>query len=107
MKKLILIAASLSLTSGVAFAHGNEEHHEGPCKKIAEACETAGFKKGEHEKNHKGLWLDCIRPLMDGKKVAGVNVTDGEIKACHEMKEKMHGHEHHADKGVDESKNGK
>jgi hypothetical protein len=38
---------------------------EGPCKQIEEACEKAGFVKGEAKEGY-GLWVDCIDPIMKG-----------------------------------------
>jgi hypothetical protein len=46
-------------TSSLTFAK------EGPCKMIRDACEKAGFIKGE-AKIGKGLWADCIDPIMQG-----------------------------------------
>lgn len=53
----------------------------GPCKKIHEACESAGFAKGKH-KEGKGIMWDCMKPLMDGKTVEGVSVTAEDLEAC-------------------------
>ncbi|PWT76753.1 MAG: hypothetical protein C5B46_00730 [Proteobacteria bacterium] len=38
---------------------------EGPCKEIEEACQKAGFVKGEAKEGY-GLWVDCIDPIMRG-----------------------------------------
>jgi hypothetical protein len=58
MKILIALLFPLSLLAA-------QSEHEGPCKQIKEACEKAGFVKGE-AKQGKGLWMDCIDPLMQG-----------------------------------------
>jgi len=39
------------------------DHGPGPCKQIAEACESAGFIKGDWKKGD-GLWRDCVNPLV-------------------------------------------
>ena len=47
-----------------SFAEDKHEK-EGPCKEIKEACEKAGFVKGEAKEGY-GLWVDCIDPIMKG-----------------------------------------
>ena len=60
---LFLIGSSALLSSTIGLA---QEPKEGPCKQIIEACAKAGFVKGE-AKEGKGLWADCINPIMQGK----------------------------------------
>jgi hypothetical protein len=38
----------------------------GPCQKIADACRSAGFIKGDWKKGD-GLWRDCVDPIMQGQ----------------------------------------
>ena len=86
MKKALL--AVLLLTIGANFSTANDEDkHDAkhPCHKIKVACEAAGFAKGGH-KEHKGLWKDCIQPVMAGQAVAGVTVAPADIEACKEKK---------------------
>lgn len=80
---------TLALVCATAHVVAGEEHHEGPCKKLKEACVAAGFKKGEH-KSGKGLHLDCMKPVLEGKTVAGVTVSAEDIAAC-----KVKAAEHH------------
>jgi hypothetical protein len=75
-----LVMGLIVLSSVHAFASHNEEHH--PCKEIKAACEAAGFKKGDHKTNGKGLYKDCLQPIAEGKSVAGVNVTAEQISSC-------------------------
>ena len=58
-----VLAAALIALASTAFAA--EEKAEGPCKEIKEACEKAGFVKGEAKEGY-GLWVDCIDPIMKG-----------------------------------------
>jgi hypothetical protein len=51
-----------------------------PCKKIAEACEAAGFTKGGA--SGKGLMKDCLKPIMSGQSVQGVAVSPADVSAC-------------------------
>ncbi len=52
-----------------------------PCQLVKAACESAGFVKGGH-KDGKGLWKDCLGPLMDGKSVNGVSLGADQVNAC-------------------------
>ena len=51
MKQLLMIAAILASAS--VYAQG--EKGSKPCLEIKQACEAAGFKKGEHKEGSKGL----------------------------------------------------
>jgi len=57
------------------------EPTEGPCMKIMEACKTAGYSKSILNEK-KSLSKDCIQPLLNGKKVEGVNADPNDIEAC-------------------------
>lgn len=72
-----LIAAMIILSSVSAFAQKGDH----PCQQIKAACESAGFVKGEH-KEKKGLFKDCMQPIMAGQSVAGVSVGTDVISAC-------------------------
>ena len=61
----------------------------GPCKQIAQACMQAGFVKGGH-KDGKGLKMDCMKPIMDGKAVTGVTVAADTVASCKEKRAKWH-----------------
>lgn len=37
----------------------------GPCQPVVQACKSAGFILGAW-KQGKGLWVDCINPIMQG-----------------------------------------
>ena len=39
----------------------------GPCDQIKAACKSAGFVEGDYKQGY-GLWVDCIDPIMQGKK---------------------------------------
>lgn len=52
------------------------------CANIVKACEGAGFMPGDHKKNGKGLWVDCVGAIGKGKTVAGVSSTQAEAQAC-------------------------
>ena len=67
MLKNTFVMIALVLISASAFADTAPAapKAEGPCKKIEDACLGAGFIKGE-AKEGKGLWVDCIDPIMQG-----------------------------------------
>lgn len=72
----------------LSFSLHAEDLKKYPCKKIKEACETAGFKKGDHKKDNKGLYIDCMKPLMAGQTVAGVTVSTDDVSACKDKQAK-------------------
>lgn len=72
----------LSLASLLSLNLHAEEGKNRPCQKIKAACEAAGFKKGEHKNDNKGLHLDCMKPVLDGQTVAGVTVSAEDVAAC-------------------------
>lgn len=61
---------------------GGDKH---PCHKLKKeaiaACEKAGYVKGEH-KEKKGLFMDCVEPIMQGKSVANVSVDSNLVQEC-------------------------
>ena len=84
--KLSLLSLAVLASSLVAFSsHAGET---GPCKQIKAACEAGGYVKGSHKKNGKGLYIDCMKKIMAGESVEGVNVPADEVAACKEKKEK-------------------
>ena len=83
---ILLVAAITALGSNV---RAEEEGKNHPCKAVHEACEAAGFKKGDH-KDKKGLYLDCVNPLLKGESVQGVTVQPDAVAACKAMKEQHH-----------------
>jgi hypothetical protein len=60
----IMLAVSLMAIAVNGFA-ANAPEKEAPCKEIKEACERAGFVKGDAKQGF-GLWVDCIDPIMKG-----------------------------------------
>lgn len=67
-------------------AAGDGKH---PCQPLKKSCEAAGFVKGGH-KAKKGLYIDCMQLLMDGKSVEGVTAAADEVAAC-KAKKAEHG----------------
>lgn len=91
MKKRLLTFLSLMATFSVSFAFADTTpasqqmttmKHHGPCKTVAEACKAAGFIRGKDAPAGKGLFHDCMKPLLHGQSVAGVTVDSVDIQAC-------------------------
>jgi hypothetical protein len=82
-KRMFLVGIVLTC-SAVATAHGEEL---GPCAKIMNACKSAGFVKND-AKEGKGIWLNCIDLIMQGKppsasaKLALPIISSKVVSAC-------------------------
>jgi hypothetical protein len=77
----LTIAAVTLLWGTLTFADGGKEALPKPCQTIATACEAAGFHSGGH-KEGKGLWKDCVAPILDGRTIPGVTVSSDDVKSC-------------------------
>lgn len=88
MKKTILFALMIALTyMSTSFAEDEAKtKEEGPCKKVMDACKAADFAKGDH-KMKKGLFKDCMQPLLAGQTVNGVSANAQDIAACKAIKD--------------------
>jgi hypothetical protein len=54
------------------------------CKDIARACINAGYiKRGVPG---KGFWKDCMKPVLLGQTVKGINITSQDAAACRQFK---------------------
>ena len=107
MKKYLLIVSAFALAisnlGSIAQAHEGKDKNPS-CVKIKEACKSAGYVKGGHKEDNKGLWKDCIGPIMkDGKKIEGVSgYTDEDVAACKAAHKGKHkGKKHDKDKADD------
>jgi hypothetical protein len=80
--KLLIVSCALMLSSA-AFAEGGKPKAPLPkaCQSVMTVCEAAGYRHGGH-KEHKGLWKDCVAPILDGKSIAGVSPNADDVKAC-------------------------
>ncbi len=85
MKELILFAVLIALAQNIR-ANEKDEPKEGPCKKMMDAWKSADFAKGNHMLK-RGLFKDCMQPLLSGQAVAGVSVAPDVVAACKKIKE--------------------
>jgi len=93
MKTLVLMSCIVVLTGALSLADTSTPpatagKKMGPCKQIIAACESAGFEKGMHKKDGKGLYKDCLDPILAGQSVAGVSVDPSLVPACQAAKAK-------------------
>ena len=63
ISKLALVMGLMLSSLSFAQAPNNGE----PCRQIIDACKANGFILGEY-KEGKGLWRDCVCPIMNGTK---------------------------------------
>ena len=78
---------SLAFILSLSFSLHAEEPKNHPCEKIKTACESAGFVKGDH-KDKKGLYIDCMKPFLEGQSVSGVSINSDDVSACKEKRAK-------------------
>lgn len=79
----VYIALMLTAIFGVqqVFAHDDDNKS---CEAIVNACLDAGFVKEKSE--DKGMWKNCMKPLILGKSVDKVKVEESDVKACRSHK---------------------
>jgi hypothetical protein len=61
-----IAVAVLAVGTSGALAQAPAQRPLGPCERITAACESAGFVLGGAGEG-KGLWQDCLIPLMQGQ----------------------------------------
>ncbi len=65
------------------FTQEKREIESPACSAIVKSCNAAGFKVGPAAiKDKKGLLTDCYNPLLNGKTIANVKVSDTDLKEC-------------------------
>lgn len=86
MRKISLILVSLTFFFvQQAFADMDMGSSDGKdCGSIAQACLSAGYARDANA--GKKFWQDCMKPLVLGKKVDGVNIDVATVKACRKAK---------------------
>jgi hypothetical protein len=91
-----LLVLSLFVCSS-AFAHGGHDGSDiAACKGVTDVCMTKGFEPGDHKKNGKGLWMECVHKLAKGETVEGVTgVSKESAQSCADAAKAMRGDKHH------------
>lgn len=95
MKQLLVTLLSLQLSyfaiaqdrpQDRPFTQEKREIESPECSAIIKSCTTAGFKVGPAAlKDKKGLLTDCYNPILNGKTVANVKVSEADLKECKAM----------------------
>ncbi|MGZ3689776.1 MAG: hypothetical protein ACXWP5_09925 [Bdellovibrionota bacterium] len=81
----LILGLAMALVQ-VASADDSAAKANHPCRKIEAACIGGGYSKGGH-KIGKGLWKDCVQPILAGKTVDGVTVSGDDVSACKAKRE--------------------
>lgn len=76
-----------SLLSSVLLLMSASAWSATPCKTIEAACKAQGYYQGGASSG-KGLMMNCIKPITEGKTIEGVKVDPSVISGC---KEKLAG----------------
>lgn len=78
----MLIVFTMLLTQQVFAddAAPNKDAGSKPCIVIAKACSTAGYVSRRSET--KGIWRNCMQPILLGQPVSNVKVDPATVKAC-------------------------
>lgn len=86
MKKIEPVLSALAVTVALAFAGAADatppacqEAH--PCLILREQCERAGYFVGGG-KEGRGLWKDCVEPILFGNSITNVEVEPEHIRGC-------------------------
>jgi hypothetical protein len=86
MRKIRAILVLLAvLGTQQIFAEGDinvsgEDAADKPCATIVKSCMDAGYTR--EDSGDKKLWKNCLKPIILGKAVSGVNVDDSVVKSC-------------------------
>lgn len=92
MKTVVMVLLALTLVTSAALAQDSTSAKgpgkDQPCLKIQQACKKAGFVKGG-AKEGKGLFVNCVQPILKGKSVPGVTMDAATIQACEDNMEKL------------------
>jgi hypothetical protein len=78
MRPIHLLLLMLIFLAQSAFAY--EKSRSGPCSDIAKACMNAGYTRDDD--GDKKFWKDCMKPIIFGMKVSGVDISPETAKSC-------------------------
>ena len=103
--KILLGALVIAAFSTQAFAKVDDGSDVPACHGVTDVCMAAqvsgvnnkngktvqGYQPGEHSRDGKGLWVDCVDKLAKGQPVEGVSgVSADSAKACLLGKRALH-----------------
>lgn len=79
----ITLLTALFMFSNIAQAKEMSDRMYRPCGMVVKACLKAGYAKRD---GGKGFWFECMKPVLLGEKVRGVNIDSKDATACREFK---------------------
>ncbi len=77
----ILAGMALSAWADEPSAQPTTEIGYHPCKEIMSACQAAGYFDGGGSEG-KGLWVNCMQPIMKGTKLLDVEMDPKIVRDC-------------------------
>lgn len=77
----VLLAALLIMKP--VFADDDMSTEDKPCAAIVKSCLDAGYVR---HATGKQFWKDCMKPLLLGNSVTGVNVNATDVSTCRTAK---------------------
>lgn len=89
MRKGILIGVVLVVVLAL-FAISRQGRNKRPCRKLMQACQAAGFRRGATPVERKNFYDGCLKPLMNGQTVSGITINTSDAEACKERFEANH-----------------
>jgi len=78
MHKIFLLITTFILCQS-AFAQDMPPNSKA-CDDVAKACLVAGYS--ESQNTDKRFWIDCMKPLLLGHAINGVNIDPATVKTC-------------------------
>lgn len=75
---------STSNTTSAAVTSSDSDTSLKQCENIVNACLNAGFARTGGP--GKAFWHDCMKPVLLGQTVAGVNIDSKDVSACRQFK---------------------
>jgi hypothetical protein len=78
--QLLMLVSILAIQPVFAEDATSSDNDSKPCAAIAKACLKSGYSF--HGSDHKKFWQDCMKPIILGQTVKGVNIDSATVKSC-------------------------
>jgi hypothetical protein len=99
VRKGILIGVVL-VSVFALFLVSRQKKNDRPCRKLIQACQAAGYRRGHSLQERKSFMENCLKPLMTNASVGEIQIDPGEAAQC-----KAKFDQHHRGKSHDEANN--
>lgn len=77
---IMVLMAAFATQQAFADTMSADSSDDKACTTIADACLSAGYVKTESA--NKGIWRDCMKPIILGQAIPGVKVDSSVVKSC-------------------------